>query len=38
MMSLQFMGFLVSRVIDLKWPTISLMTFLLLFLSAFGFA
>ncbi|WP_068013779.1 hypothetical protein [Rhodoplanes sp. Z2-YC6860] len=36
--SLQFMGFLISRVIDYEWPTLSLMTFLILFMSAFGFA
>jgi len=37
-MSLQFTGFLISRVIDYEWPTLSLMTFLILFMAAFGFA
>jgi len=32
----QFIGFLISRVIDYEWPTLGLMTFLILFLSAFG--
>ena len=34
----QFIGFLVSRIIDYEWPTLGLMTFLILFIGAFGFA
>jgi hypothetical protein len=37
-MTVQFIGFLVSRVIDYEWPTLGLMTFLILFLGAFGIA
>ena len=36
--SVQFIGFLVSRLVDYEWPTLGLMTFLILFLSAFGLA
>src|SRR5437868_2911443 len=36
--SVQFLGFLVSRVIDYQYPTFGLMTFLILFLGAFGIA
>ena len=36
--STQFVGFLVSRLIDYQWPTLGLMTFLILFLAAFGIA
>jgi hypothetical protein len=36
--SLQFMGFLISRLVEYQWPTIGLMTFLLLFMAAFGIA
>ena len=32
----QFIGFLISRVVDYEYPTLGLMTFLILFLSAFG--
>lgn len=35
---LQIIGFLISRLVDLQWPTAGLMTFLILFLSAFGLA
>jgi hypothetical protein len=35
---LQFVGFLISRVVDYAYPTLGLMTFLILFLGAFGFA
>ena len=34
----QFIGFLVSRLVDYEYPTLGLMTFLILFLGAFGFA
>ena len=34
----QFIGFLISRLIDYEWPTLGLMTFLILFLGAFGIA
>ena len=36
--SVQFLGFLVSRLVDYEWPTLGLMTFLILFLGAFGIA
>src|SRR5258707_10106166 len=36
--SVQFLGFLISRVVDYEWPTLGLMTFLILFLGAFGLA
>ncbi len=35
---LQFVGFIVSRLIDYEWPAAGLMTFLVLFLAAYGFA
>jgi hypothetical protein len=35
--TLQVVGFLISRIIDFQWPTMGLMTFLVLFMSAFGF-
>jgi hypothetical protein len=34
----QFIGFVISRFIDYEWPTLGLMTFLILFLGAFGLA
>ena len=34
----QFIGFLISRVVDLQFPTASVMVFLLVFLAAFGIA
>ena len=34
----QFLGFLVSRLIDYEWPTLGLMSFLILFIAAFGIA
>ena len=34
---LQFIGFLISRAIDYEWPTAGLMTFLILFMAAYGF-
>ncbi len=37
-LSVQFLGFLVSRLVDYKWPTLGLMTFLILFMAAFGIA
>ena len=36
--SVQFVGFLISRLVDYEFPTLGLMTFLVLFLSAFGIA
>ena len=36
--SLQFVGFLISRLVDYEWPTLGLMTFLTLFMAAFGLA
>ena len=36
--TVQFIGFLISQLIDYKFPTFGLMTFLVLFLSAFGLA
>jgi hypothetical protein len=38
LISTQFIGFLISRLIDYQWPTLGLMTFLILFLAAFGIA
>jgi hypothetical protein len=38
LLSTQFVGFLISRLIDYQWPTLGLMTFLILFLAAFGIA
>ncbi len=38
LISTQFVGFLISRLIDFQWPTLGLMTFLVLFLAAFGIA
>lgn len=37
-LTLQFIGFLISRAVDYQWPTLGLMTFLILFMAAFGFA
>ena len=37
-LSVQFLGFLVSRLVDYEWPTLGLMTFLILFMAAFGIA
>lgn len=37
-LTVQFLGFLISRVVDYEYPTLGLMTFLILFLSAFGIA
>ena len=36
--STQMLGFLISRLVDYQWPTLGLMTFLILFLAAFGIA
>jgi hypothetical protein len=36
--TVQFLGFLISRLVDYEWPTLGLMTFLILFLGAFGLA
>jgi len=34
----QFVGFLLSRLVDYQFPTLGLMTFLILFMAAFGIA
>ena len=34
----QFIGFLISRLVDYEWPTLGLMAFPVLFLGAFGLA
>ena len=34
----QFLGFLISRLVDYNYPTLGLMTFLILFLASFGAA
>jgi hypothetical protein len=34
----QFIGFLVSKIVDYEWPNLGLMFFLILFLGAFGIA
>ena len=36
--TVQFIGFLISKMVDYEWPTLGLMTFLILFLGAFGIA
>ena len=36
--TVQFIGFLISRLIDFEFPTFGLMTFLILFIGAFGIA
>jgi hypothetical protein len=36
--TVQFIGFLISRLIDYEYPTLGLTTFLVLFLAAFGIA
>lgn len=38
LVTIQFIGFLVSRLVDYEFPTLGLMTFLILFLGAFGVA
>jgi uncharacterized membrane protein YkvI len=35
---MQFVGFLISRLIDYEFPTFGLMTFLVLFIGAYGLA
>jgi hypothetical protein len=36
--TLQIIGFLISKAMDYQYPTLGLMTFLILFLGAFGLA
>jgi hypothetical protein len=36
--TVQFIGFLISRLVDLQFPAFSVMAFLMLFLAAFGIA
>jgi uncharacterized membrane protein YkvI len=36
--TMQFLGFLISRLVDFQFPTFGLMSFLILFLGAFGLA
>jgi len=38
LMTVQFVGFLTSRLLDFQFPTLGLMTFLILFIAAFGLA
>jgi hypothetical protein len=38
MVALQFLGFLISKAVDYQYPALGLMTFLVLFLGAFGLA
>jgi hypothetical protein len=38
LISVQFVGFLISRLVDYQFPTLGLMTFLVLFIAAFGIA
>jgi hypothetical protein len=38
LMTVQFVGFLTSRLVNYEFPTLGLMTFLILFLGAFWFA
>jgi hypothetical protein len=38
LVTVQFAGFLLSRVVDYQFPTLGLMTFLICFLGAFGLA
>ena len=35
---MQFLGFLVSRLVDYQWPSAGLMAFLIIFMAAFGIA
>ena len=37
-LSVQFIGFLISRLVDYQYPTLGLTTFLILFMAAFGIA
>ena len=34
----QFIGFMISQAVSYQWPTAGLMTFLVLFMAAFGLA
>jgi hypothetical protein len=36
--TMQGIGFLISRVVDYQWPAAGLMTFLILFMAAYGIA
>ncbi len=38
LLSVQLVGFGISRLVDYQYPTLGLMTFLILFLAAFGVA
>lgn len=38
MIVVQFVGFLISRLIDLQFPNISVMAFLIMFIAAFAIA
>ena len=38
LISVQFTGFVISRLVDYQFPSFGLMTFLLLFIGAFGIA
>ena len=37
-LSVQFIGFLISRLVDYQYPTLGLTTFLILFMASFGIA
>ena len=37
-MAVQFVGFLISRLVEYQYPTLGLMAFLIAFLGAFGLA
>lgn len=34
----QFLGFLISRIVEYQWPSFGLMAFLIIFMAAFGIA
>ena len=36
--AVQFIGFLISRLVDYQWPAAGVMAFLVLFLAAYGIA
>jgi uncharacterized membrane protein YkvI len=38
LIAVQFAGFLISRLVDYEFPSFGLMTFLMLFIAAFGIA
>jgi hypothetical protein len=38
LVSVQFVGFVISRLVEYQWPTLGLTTFLIMFMAAFGIA